>query len=202
MKLRIIFTALSLASLVGCMTLNLGTRYEYSYKLTKPDSANGMKWEDDKIAISFFVSDKEVDFTLRNKTNEVIKVNWDEATIVQYGKAGKVMHAGVKYTDRNESHPSTAVPPGASIDDLLLPSDNVYWREGYYGEYYSNPGGWEENDLFPTADFNKAEYKDAILKSKGKSFSIYLPIQYQNKTLDYTFEFVITDVQPISQGGH
>ncbi len=202
MKVTTVFTALSLAILAGCMTLNLGTKYQYSYKLIKPDSANGMKWEDDKIAISFLVSDKEVDFNLRNKTNEVIKVIWDEATMVQSGKAEKVMHAGVKYTDRNESHPPTAIPAGASIDDLLLPSDNVYWREGYYGTYSSDPGGWEETDLFPTSDLNKPEYRQSILGLKGQTFSIYLPIQYQGKTLDYTFQFLISDVEPTSQGGY
>jgi hypothetical protein len=70
---------------------------------------------------------------------------------------------------------------------------------GNYSRYYSNPGGWEEHDLFATQDLNKAEYRDAILKSKGQTFSVYLPIQYQGKTLDYTFEFRIADVKPISQ---
>lgn len=200
MKLPSMLPGLPFFVLVGCMTLSLGTKYQYSYMMVKPDSTTGMKWEDDKIAISFHISDKSVNFNLRNKTNEVIKIIWDEATMVKYGKAQKVMHAGVKYTDRNASQPPTTIPAGASIDDLVLPTENVYWREGYYGTYYSNPGGWEEHDLFPTQDLNKPDFREAILKSKGKTFSVYLPIQHQGKTLDYTFEFMVTNVAPISQG--
>lgn len=200
MKLRSTISVLLFFVLGGCMTLSLGTKYQYSYMMVKPDSTSGMKWEDDNIEISFFISDKSVNFNLKNKTNEVIKIIWDEAVIVQYGKAQKVMHAGVKYIDRNASQPPTAIPPGASVDDLVLPTDNVYWREGYYGRYISNPGGWKIRDLFPTQDLNKAEYRERILRHKGQKFSVYLPIQHLGKTLDYTFEFLITDVKEISQG--
>ncbi len=177
--------------LLGCASMLFGTKYSYSYKLVKPESAD-MKWEDDKISLSFLIGDKEVSFKVKNKTNEVMKIIWDEATLVQFGKAIKVMHAGVKYTDRNSSQPASTIPPGASIDDLIMPTDNVYFSSGKYG-------GWREQDLFPTQDMNEAKYKQSILDSKGQKFSVYLPIQYQGKTIDYTFEFEITDVQPLSK---
>ncbi len=60
----------------------------------------------------------------------------------------------------------------------MLTVDNVCRREEYYGIYYSHPGGWGETDLFPTLDFNNPERRDAILKSRGKTFSIEMPIQY------------------------
>jgi len=182
----------------GCATLSLGTKYGYDYQLVKPDSATGMRWEDDKISVAFDISDKAINFTIRNKTKEVMKLIWDEATIMQFGKAQKVMHTGVKYINRNEAQPAATIPAGTSIDDMALPSENVYYREGYYGTYYSNPGGWEEQDLFPTHDLNKPEFRESILKSKGQKLGLYLPIQYQGKTLDYTFEFAITDVKPVA----
>ncbi len=173
----------------GCATMGLGTKYLYSYKLTKPESSN-MKWEDDKIGFEFFISDKNVNFKALNKSNDVLKIIWDDVAIVQSGKAKKVMHAGVKYTDRNSSQPASAIPPGASIEDLIMPTDNVYFSSGAYG-------GWRERDLFATQDLNKDEYKQSILSSKGQKFSVYIPIQYQGKTLDYTFEFEIIEVRPI-----
>lgn len=36
------------------------------------------------------------------------------------------MHSGVKYTDRNNSQPATSIPKGASLSDILLPTDNVF----------------------------------------------------------------------------
>ena len=199
MKINILTAFICGTVLVGCATLSLGNKYSYDYQLVKPDSSNALRWEDDKIAIAFTMSDKAINFTLRNRTKDVMKLIWDEATIMQFGKAQKVMHAGVKYINRNEAQPPATIPPGTSIDDMALPSENVYYREGYYGTYYSNPGGWEEEDLFPTYDLNKPEIRESILGSKGQKLGLYLPIQYQGKTIDYTFEFSVTDVR--SAGG-
>lgn len=191
-KLIIVFVGVIISIyLVGCAAMLFGTKYSYSYKLVKPESTD-MKWEDDKIAFTFFIGDKEVNFKAKNKTNEVMKIIWDEATLVQFGKAKKVMHSGVKYTDRNSSQPASTIPSGASIDDLMMPTDNVYFSSGQYG-------GWREQDLFPTQDLNEDKYKQSILNSKGQKFSVYIPVQYQGKTLDYTFEFEITDVQPLAK---
>ncbi len=74
-----------------------------------------MQCQDDKSAVSFRVSNKEIDFTLLDNTNNVMKLLRDRATIVEFGKAEKIMHAGVAHLDRNEPHLPTSIRPGASI---------------------------------------------------------------------------------------
>lgn len=191
-------------NLSGCFsyTALMGTTYKFDYAMTKKDISStkvdtlkNMSFDDDKITANFNVGDKQINFTLKNKTNEVMKIIWDEASIVQFGTSHKVMHNGVKYIDRNSSQPPSVIPPQASIDDLVLPADNVYYRNGYYGTYYSSAGGWEEHDLFPKNDMNKPDIQQTIMSLKGQAFSVYLPIQYQGKTLDYSFNFTITNVQ-------
>jgi len=209
-KLAFKFSFLILVTIgfTGCFsyTAMLGTTYKYDYAMikkddstSKTDTTQNMNFEDDKILANFNVGDKQISFTIKNKTDNVLKIIWDEAAIVQFGTSHKVMHSGVKYIDRNSSQPPTAIPPQASIDDIVLPADNVYYREGSYSTYYSNPGGWEEHDLFPKNDLNKPEIKETIMNLSGQTFSVYLPIQYQEKTLDYTFNFVITRVSPLIQ---
>ena len=118
--------------------------YKYDYAMikkddstSKTDTTQNMNFEDDKILANFNVGDKQISFTIKNKTDNVLKIIWDEAAIVQFGTSHKVMHSGVKYIDRNSSQPPTAIPPQASIDDIVLPADNVYYREGSYSTYYS-----------------------------------------------------------------
>ena len=209
-KITLTFSLLILIAIgfTGCFsyTAMLGTTYKYDYAMlkkddstSKTDTTQNMNFEDDKINANFSIGDKQINFTIKNKTDNVMKIIWDEAAIVQFGTSHKVMHTGVKYIDRNNSQPPTVIPPQASIEDLILPADNIYYREGYYGTYYSNPGGWEEHDLFPKNDLNKPEIKETIMKLSGQTFSVYLPIQYQEKTLYYTFNFAITGVNPLIQ---
>lgn len=204
--LKFSFSILLVMSLSGCFsyTAMMGTTYKYDYIMTKKDTSSAkvdtlksMAFDDNKITANFIVGDKQINFTLKNKTNDVMKIIWDEASIVQFGTTHKVMHNGVKYIDRNSSQPPSVIPSQASIDDLVLPADNVYYREGYYSTYSSNPGGWEEHDLFPKNDLNKPDIKATIMSLKGQAFSIYLPIQQQGKTLDYTFNFAIKNVQAV-----
>lgn len=195
---RYLFLIPILISLSGCY----GTYYHYDYGLLRKstiskesDTLKTLVYKDDKIDIIFSIGVKSVNFNLKNKTEDVIKIIWDEASFVKFGKTHRVMHQGVKYNDRNSSQPPTVIPSQASLDDLVVPTDNVYWQEGFYSQYGSSPGKWKEYDLFLQYDLNNPKLKEEILSSIGKKFSVYLPIQYKGKTLDYTFNFIITNVQ-------
>ncbi len=148
-------------------------------------TTNKYRYEDDYINIVWYVSPKQFNFDLTNKSGHTLKVNWDDISYVDYtGKTGRVMHAGVKYTDRNTSQPASTVPKGASLSDILLPTDNVYYVSGQYG-------GWREKYLIPCV------YKDAASKANeapsyvGKTMTIMMPIMIENVQNDYTFTFSI-----------
>jgi hypothetical protein len=117
---------------------------------------------------------------------------------VQFGEAHKIMHAGVKYIDRNSAQPPTSIPPRAMIEDLALPADKVHYREGYYGTYYSHASGWESSELFPVYDLGKPETGEFIRRLKGSTFALYLPIQRGADVHSYNFVFQIVDVQQVS----
>lgn len=172
-----------------------GNNYIYKYSLLKPKEDSLLSYEDEKVKISFSITRTSIHFVLKNKTNENMKLLWDEAAIVLLGSAEKVAHKGVKYLDRALSQPPTSIPPGASLDDLVVPIENVYYRQGFYGKYYSDPGGWEERDLFVSNDLNRQDVKDAIFKLKGSTFSLYMPLQHKSSLLEYNFEFLIKDIK-------
>ena len=87
------------------------------------------RYEDDYIDIVWFVGSKQFNFTLKNKSGHTLKINWDDISYVDTkGQVGRVMHAGVKYTDRNNSQPATTVPKGAKG----FSTTNLRYMKRYY----------------------------------------------------------------------
>ncbi len=143
------------------------------------------RYEDDYIDIVWYVGLKQFNFTLKNKSGHTLKINWDDVSYVDTkGQVGRVMHAGVKYVDRNNSQPSTTVPRGASISDILLPTDNVYYVSGQYG-------GWRENYLIPCVYQSQEAFNANAPTLVGKTMTILMPILIENVQNDYTFTFNI-----------
>lgn len=143
------------------------------------------RYEDDYIDIVWFVGSKQFNFTLKNKSGHSLKINWDDISYVDTkGQVGRVMHAGVKYADRNSSQPATTVPKGASISDILLPTDNVYYVSGQYG-------GWRESLLIPSIYQSQEALDNNAPGLVGKTMTIMMPIMIENVQNDYTFTFNI-----------
>ena len=143
------------------------------------------RYEDDYIDIVWFVGSKRFNFNLKNKSGHTLKMNCDDMSYVDTkGQVGRVMHAGVKYTDRNNSQPATTVPKGASISDILLPTENVYFVSGQYG-------GWRENYLIPCVYKTPEDFNSGASSLVGKTMTVMMPIMIENVQNDYTFTFNI-----------
>jgi len=153
-------------------------------------------FDDGKIQILFTPDRKNLNFVLKNLSSDPMKINWDEAALIIAGESKRVMHVGVKYADRSAPQAPTVIPGNSSITDLVSPTENVYYKEGYYGKYYSSPASWETHDLFPENDLNKPEYKAQIMGYKGQTFRFYLPIDQNGQRLNYTFIFDV-NVTPL-----
>lgn len=143
------------------------------------------RYEDDYINIVWYVGLKQFNFTLYNKSGHSLKINWDDISFVDTkGQVGRVMHSGVKYTERNNSQPAITVPKGASISDILLPTENVYYVSGQYG-------GWRENYLLPCVYQTPEAFNAGASSLVGKTMTIMMPIMIENIQNDYTFTFNI-----------
>ena len=143
------------------------------------------RYEDDYINIVWYVGLKQFNFTLNNKSGHSLKINWDDISFVDTkGQVGRVMHSGVKYSERNNSQPATTVPKGASISDILLPTENVYFVSGQYG-------GWRENYLLPCVYQTPEAFNAGASSLVGKTMTIMMPIMIENVQNDYTFTFNI-----------
>ena len=149
------------------------------------NGVNKYRYEDDYINIVWYVGTKQFNFNLTNKSGHSMKINWDDVSYVDTkGQVGRVMHSGVKYTDRNNSQPATTIPKGASISDILLPTENVYYVSGQYG-------GWREYYLFPCVYQTPEAFNNGASSMVGKTMTIMMPIMIENVQNDYTFTFNI-----------
>ena len=175
---NLLCTAIALIAMTSCGAFKSYVA-DYSIGLKTVESPANAKQQ--------FGDTKVVNFQdgTTNKSGHTLKINWDDISYVDYkGQTGRVMHSGVKYNERNNSQPASTVPKGASLSDLLLPTDNVYFVSGQYG-------GWREKYLIPCV-YNDAATRDAQASSYvGKTMTIMMPIMIENVQNDYTFTFSI-----------
>lgn len=148
--------------------------YNWRFSLQEPAQSDTLTFSDEFINIKFIVLEKLIDFDIQNKTNEGIKINWDELSFISPdGTASRVNHSsGIRVIEKGNPQAPTVIPPNAKISDSLIPTKNIY-RSGYE---------WTAQDLFPEDD--KTIYND-------KEFRIYLPIEIKGSKKEYTFKFKI-----------
>lgn len=144
-------------------------------------------YEDDMIKIVWLPLSTQFGFTMHNKTEHSIKIVWDEAVFVDVnGSSGRIMHAGVKYIDRNNPQPPTVVVKNANIEDIVVPTDNVYYLRGQYG-------GWVTNPIFPNKANTQEELNTLAKQYIGKEVKVLLPLEIQGTINEYIFTFKVED---------
>lgn len=205
MLLRFLISILITISLAGCYAYqaiydvslanverpeDVRERYgEYEIVSFEEDGETKYTYEDEVVKITWVVLTKQLAFFLTNKSDNSIQIIWDEAAFVDYdGSTGRVIHSGVKYIDRNNSQPPTIIPKNAKVDDIVVPTDNIYYQEGQYG-------GWRINALFPTYAKNAEELGQMGNETVGKEIKVLLPLKIEDVVNEYTFTFKVVDFE-------
>ena len=205
-NLKLLLLPIISTFLCSCSTTYLATYYIGLSKVESPadakqqfgevkivdytDSINKQTYEDDYIKIVWNVDSRYFNFKLTNKTQNTLKINWDDVSYVDInGKAGRVMHSNVRYVDRNRGQAPTSIPKGAILSDYLLPTNNVYYRK--YSSDSEIQGKWIEANLFPTYYDTKEEMLAGVPFYVDKKMIITMPIIIENVQNDYTFIFNI-----------
>lgn len=139
-------------------------------------------FNDSTINITIYGTPEQFNFILKNVSPHSLRIIWNEAAFVGLdGATSKIMHAGVKYSQREGDQPATTVIKGAKIDDLACPTANVYYDKGSTIGYSTVGNGWKTRSMFPS------EYKG---KDAGE-IRLMLPIQVKDVVNEYTFVFKV-----------
>lgn len=130
-------------------------------------------YEDNFISIIIFGSSKQFSFTLKNVSQNSLKLLWDDAVFVDYtGSTSKVMHSGIKYSQREASQPASTIIKGASLDDIACPTSNV--------RYSDVLKEWVTESMYPSG-----------VSKETKQVQLMLPIQIKDVVNEYIFVFDI-----------
>ena len=151
----------------------------YRFKMLKPGESEDLRFDDAEIESAFTIGRNGINFTLRNKTDEPIKIDWNQGSYIdEAGTAHPITHSGVKYTDAAAAKPASTIPPSAKLEDVATPADAIYFTSGEYG-------GWRTRDLLPRTINAPA--------LKGSTIALYLPLEVNGRTKNYLFRFLISD---------
>jgi len=161
------------------------TRERYGEKENIFVEENKLAYEDDLFKILFLITPKQINFRIKNKTSHSIKIIWDEAVYRDEDNSShRVVHSGVKYISMNEPQPPSVIVAGSTLEDLIYPSDYVYYSSG-----------WVERSLFPTTGRSfsetETEYKNRITSFSGKTIGVLIPLEVKGIINEYTFIFRI-----------
>lgn len=169
--------------------------------------SNRYVFEDSLIAASLYCSLDGINFLIFNKSENTIKLIWDEAGLIEVDNSlTRVMHNGIKYSERSNSMPASIIPKRGKLEDIAIPVNRIYYREGIYNQYSSIPGGWENRGIFPfdttitKADFTAVTDDDAkpFLDANkifiGSKIGLLLPLEIEGVKNEYTFWFEVKDV--------
>jgi len=165
------------------------TYFDYGF-LMEGTTDSDMTFEDSVIVAKFIVLQKGIAIQVKNKLADPLRIIWDETNIVHGSNAMRVMHNGVKYSDRNNSQQPTLIPPGSMITDEIIPTDNVSFYSG--GRYTSSE--WFVSPLFPLHDAGDPNRKETIMAMIGHPISLFMTIQNKEERLNYNWKFFIDTI--------
>ncbi|WP_027358146.1 hypothetical protein [Desulforegula conservatrix] len=154
------------------------TPVNYKFSLHKPSYNKDKYFSDSNISIRFDIEQSGISFNITNKSGGRIKLDWDSFSFVDVnGAAHRVIHSGVRIIDKEKPQAIAIIPPSAQISDSI-----------YLSDYIESSKIWENKPLFPT------DKGLAVVLVKGKTFSIFMPLEINGVVKNYNFVFRIDDV--------
>ena len=104
----------------------VGVRYQIA--LLKPIPNGDMSFDDSLLTFHFHVDVSDgIGFEITNKTDATASINWSSVSYIDTaGEAHKVVHAGVRFSEKNVPLVPTVIPPNARITESVFPVDRVY----------------------------------------------------------------------------
>ena len=137
------------------------------------DSVNKFCYEDSIMKITIHGDSKKFNFVLENKTPYTIAFPWERAIFVDMlGYTSKVMHNGVKYSEKESSLPASTIIRGAKLKDVAIPIENINYSESL--------NEWTIGSMYPQKPTDEM-YQVQLM----------LPIQIRDIINDYIFTFDI-----------
>jgi hypothetical protein len=153
------------------------------------DGSFSYRFEDAAIRIDWRPTSERILFRLTNKTGSPMRILWDDAVYVDHRNVRhRVMHSGVKCSDRNESYPATVIDAGQMISDFVYPAGVAYYRSGPRGKWVQP--AFLPSPMRPLSPAKVSEASDYF----DKTVRVWLPVEVDAVVKEYGFSFNIERV--------
>lgn len=130
---------------------------------------------DNFIGIIIFANTNQFVFEIKNVSPNTLKIIWNEAVFVDVdGATSKIMHSGIKYSERESEQPASTIIKNAKLEDVATPTANVFYNEALKK--------WDTYSL----------YRNAKQSERGQTLRLMLPIQVKDVVNEYIFEFELS----------
>lgn len=149
-------------------------------KTIESDSIAKYSYVDSIMDILIFTTQEQFNFCLKNVSEHSLRVIWNDAIFVGLdGIASKIMHVGTKYSQKEGDQPATTIIKNSKLDDIAVPTANVYYYEGIFLGSRRIGAGWKKKPMLPK------DYKG----SEIGEIRLMIPIQIKGILNEYTFVF-------------
>ena len=145
-----------ISKILACILLQPCTAAENSTIVDGTQDFN-----DEYIEIKFDASTIMIEFILTNKSDKEIILDWDNVRFFGLnGRISRVMHAGVKYSQRFDTQTATSITPHTTINDFMAPSSGMFFV-----------------------------YREEVEKPTKEKVKLKMPIIIEGQTKEYIFTF-------------
>lgn len=148
-------------------------------KIESGQVSNGV-YHDNLITIFTSVKGSNISLLIENNHNSSIRVLWDGAAFIDIsGTAHRVVHSGVHWEDKSNQQVPSVIPSASNIKEMISPVD---WIALPFG-----------NKRFSVAENANKLLKQYSLNPRLTTVKLLLPIEVDDKTIEYTLVYVGTD---------
>lgn len=169
-------------------------------KVTRSDSTDfnpsimNMGFKDDILTTMWTFTDNSISFSIKNESANSIKLLWDDMVFINYAnKSQRLIHKGVKYSEKDLPQHVSVVGNHSTFSDILLPSDNIHYCE-LHKQWESNSLIFSNGVLSPNDDTFTQSLKDMKLR-------LIFPIIFNEKRIEYELTFEAENIDFILQHG-
>jgi len=153
---------------------------KYSFSLVSPAASRDLMYMDERVALELFPGERGIGLKIRNKLPDPVKLDWNQSSFVDWhGKSGRIIHDGVRFVERNSLLPPSVIPPGALLEDSIVPVSNI--------------------DLVGTMVLTDALFPARLPKAaelKGARVSVLLYLEANGVSRNYMLTVQVDDVVP------
>lgn len=186
-----ILVAVLVVVMPGCATKDV----RWNTTLLSPPESKGTAFSDEKIDIDFSIKESGIAFTLKNKTSQGLKVDWDQlALVMPDGASKRAIHEGVRLMEKSAAQAPAFVAPKSTLTDYLIPAENVYfdserWRYTPLCSPYITPRAGTTGGV--------KRFDPSLCE--GKTYGVYFPMEIEGSRKEYNFTLRIDSIVKVER---